>query len=56
MVVTHLDCEGDAEKVIEIAEKTGSKLILVMRDCNTKGASEILPAMDKAELDDLIKM
>jgi formate dehydrogenase major subunit len=55
IVVTHLDSEEDAEKVLEIAKKTGSKLILVMRDCNTKGASEILPAMDKAEVDDLIR-
>lgn len=55
IVVTHLDSAEDAEKVLEISEKTGSNLIFVMKDCNTKGASEILPAMGKEDLNDLIK-
>lgn len=54
IVVTHLDSAEDVGKVLEIAENSGSNLIFVMKDCNTKGASEILPALSKEELNDLI--
>ncbi len=54
IVVTHLDSSNDVGKVLEISKNFESNLIFVMRDCNTKGASGILPDLNKKELNDLI--
>jgi formate dehydrogenase (coenzyme F420) alpha subunit len=55
IVVTHLDNSDDVGKVLEISKNSESNLIFVMKDCNTKGASGILPDLNKKELNDLIQ-
>jgi len=54
IIFNKLDNQKDFETIHNIAENSQSKILPVMEDCNTWGIMEILPALDKMGLENLI--
>ncbi|MEN4005885.1 MAG: molybdopterin-dependent oxidoreductase [Methanobacteriaceae archaeon] len=55
IIFNKLDNKEDFEKIYNIAKDSKSKILPVMKQCNTRGVMKILPAMDKEGIDNLIK-
>lgn len=55
IVVGKLDHKKELNDLYQIASKSNSKLIPVMDDCNSRGAMNILPALDTDDLKVLVE-
>lgn len=55
IVVGKLDYKEELDELYQIASKSNSKLIPVMDNCNSRGAMNILPALDADDLKVLVE-
>lgn len=54
IIFNKLDLKEEFEKIQNIAEDSGSKILPVLKQCNTRGAMRFLPALNQEEISRLI--
>jgi len=55
IIVGKLDHKQELDEFYQIASNSNSKIVLVMDDCNSRGAMNTLPVLDKDDLKTLIE-
>jgi len=55
IIFNKLDQKEEFERIQDMVEDFGSKILPVLKQCNTRGAMRFLPALDREELSGLIE-
>ena len=55
VIISNLENENDFEKIVTFFQQFNAKILPVFLDCNSKGAMNILPILDKDDLMELME-
>lgn len=54
VIISNLEGEDDFEKILTFFQQSNAKILPVFQDCNSRGAINVLPALNEADLGNLI--